>query len=166
MHRNDKLEQEIAAIGDLPREDLAERWVRAHGCPPPKGVKRALLERSAAWQLQSKRLGGLSAETRRLMRRLSAAKSNALANEVSVGAEAEDTGSYDAGNQTDQQTAILSRKQLDPGARLVREWNGRTHVIEVIEKGFIHDGKAYRSLSAIARRITGTRWSGPRFFGL
>lgn len=166
MHPNDKLEQEIAAIGDLSREDLAEPWLRAHGCPPPKGVKRGLLERSAARQLQSKRLGGLSADTRRFMRRLATAKSTALANEVVLGAEADDGGSQDAGNQADQQAAILSRKQLDPGARLVREWNGRTHVIEVIEKGFVHDGKTYRSLSAIARRIAGTRWSGPRFFGL
>lgn len=166
MLRNDKLEQEIAAIGDLSREDLADRWLRAHGCPPPKGVKRGLLERSAAWHLQSKRLGGLSADTRRLMRRLHAAKSTAPPNEVFLGVGADDGGLQDAGNQADQQVAILSRKQLNPGARLVREWNGRTHVIEVIEKGFLHDGKTYKSLSAIARRITGTRWSGPRFFGL
>lgn len=166
MHSNEKLELEIAAIGDLSREDLADRWLRAHGCPPPKGVKRALLERSAAWQIQSKRLGGLSADTRRMMRRLHAAKSAALANESVFGVGADDRQSHDAGNRADQQTAILSRKQLDPGARLVREWNGRTYVIEVTAKGFLHDGKTYKSLSAIARRITGTRWSGPRFFGL
>ncbi|MEM5473869.1 DUF2924 domain-containing protein [Hoeflea sp. AS60] len=165
MHPNETLELEIGAIGVLSREDLADRWVRAHGCPPPKGVKRALLERSAAWQLQSKRLGGLSADTRRLMRRLHAAKSAALAGEIVSGAGADNVQSHNRGNHADQQTAILSRKQLDPGTRLVREWNGRTHVIEVIENGFIHDGKTYRSLSAIARRITGTRWSGPRFFG-
>ena len=53
-----------------------------------------------------------------------------------------------------------------PGTRLVREWNGRTHVVDVIEDGFVFDGKTYRSLSAIAKRITGAHWSGPRFFGL
>jgi hypothetical protein len=58
------------------------------------------------------------------------------------------------------------RKAIEPGVRLVRDWNGRTHVVDVIDGGFVLDGKNYRSLSAVARRITGTRWSGPRFFGL
>ena len=53
-----------------------------------------------------------------------------------------------------------------PGTRLVREWNGRTHIVDVSEDGFVFDGKTYRSLSAIAKRITGAHWSGPRFFGL
>lgn len=58
------------------------------------------------------------------------------------------------------------RKSLEPGTRLVREWNGSTHVVEVTERGFVWNGQAYRSLSAVARAITGARWSGPRFFGL
>ena len=53
-----------------------------------------------------------------------------------------------------------------PGSHLVREWNGRTYQVEVTGDGYVMDGKSYRSLSAIARRITGARWSGPRFFGL
>ena len=52
------------------------------------------------------------------------------------------------------------------GARLVREWNGRTHTVTVEEEGFSYAGRNYCSLSAIAREITGARWSGPRFFGL
>ena len=55
---------------------------------------------------------------------------------------------------------------LTSGARLMREWNGRMHVVDVTDGGFVFDGKTYRSLSAIARRITGVNWSGPRFFGL
>ncbi len=55
---------------------------------------------------------------------------------------------------------------LQSGARLVREWNGSTHVVDVVEGGFIWNGDRHRSLSAIARTITGARWSGPRFFGL
>lgn len=55
---------------------------------------------------------------------------------------------------------------LSPGTRLVRDWNGRRHCVDVGDKGFIFDGKTYRSLSAIARKITGAHWSGPRFFGL
>jgi hypothetical protein len=53
-----------------------------------------------------------------------------------------------------------------PGSRLLREWNGRMYAVDVLEKGFVMDGRTYRSLSAVAKRITGTDWSGPRFFGL
>ena len=53
-----------------------------------------------------------------------------------------------------------------PGSHLIREWNGRTYQVEVTGQGYVMDGKTYRSLSAIARRITGAQWSGPRFFGL
>ncbi|MCG7519484.1 DUF2924 domain-containing protein [Ruegeria sp. Ofav3-42] len=55
---------------------------------------------------------------------------------------------------------------LKPGSHLVREWNGRTYQIEVVEGGFVMDGKTWRSLSAIAKHITGAHWSGPRFFGV
>ena len=53
-----------------------------------------------------------------------------------------------------------------PGSRLVREWNGRTYQVEVTEEGYVMDGKIWRSLSSIARHITGAHWSGPRFFGV
>ena len=59
-----------------------------------------------------------------------------------------------------------ARTALAPGSRLVREWQGRPHTIEVLEDGFLYVGRRYRSLSEIARAITGARWSGPRFFGL
>ena len=55
---------------------------------------------------------------------------------------------------------------LKPGGRLIREWNGATHVVDVVEDGFVWKGQRYTSLSPIARAITGARWSGPRFFGL
>lgn len=58
------------------------------------------------------------------------------------------------------------RVALKPGGRLLREWNGITHTVDVVEDGFLWQGNRYRSLSAIARAITGARWSGPRFFGL
>ena len=53
-----------------------------------------------------------------------------------------------------------------PGSHLVREWNGRTYQVEVVESGYVMDGKTWRSLSAIAKHITGAHWSGPRFFGV
>ena len=55
---------------------------------------------------------------------------------------------------------------LKQGSHLIREWNGRTYQVEVTRNGFVMDGKNYRSLTAIARRVTGAQWSGPRFFGL
>jgi len=58
------------------------------------------------------------------------------------------------------------RRKLVPGARLLRDWNGRTHAVDVTESGYLYKGETYRSLSTIVRRITGAHWSGPRFFGL
>ena len=65
-----------------------------------------------------------------------------------------------------RQTVSSSMPRSPPGTRLVREWHGRTHHVDVIEDGFVFEGKTHASLSAIARQITGARWSGPRFFGL
>jgi len=149
MRADRKLEDEVAAIGDLSREELAARWVKTYGCPPPKGIKRGLLERSAAWHLQARRLGGLSQRAKREIRAASFATSRTTA----------------SGKNTAVEPIVLPT-QLRPGTRLMREWNGRIHIVDVTEDGFLFDGKPYRSLSAIARRITGAHWSGPRFFGL
>ncbi len=62
--------------------------------------------------------------------------------------------------------AVRPLPALKPGVRLMREWNGQTHVVDVTEEGILWSGETYPSLSAIARAITGARWSGPRFFGL
>ena len=58
------------------------------------------------------------------------------------------------------------RLALLPGTRLIREWQGRRHVVDIVAEGYVFDGKTHRSLSAVAKKITGTHWSGPRFFGL
>lgn len=139
--RSDAVEREIARLGNLTREELIERWNNTHGRSPPKGISRRLLEFSAAYELQSRLLGGLkTASGKALVSALDPISKNPkLPN---------GTGS------------------LGPGSQLVRVWNGRTHHVEVVEKGFIWNGRHFRSLSAIAREITGARWSGPRFFGL
>lgn len=141
---------EVAALSDLPRERLAELWERRFRRPPPRGCGRQLLELAAAYAIQEKALGGLNAATRR-----------ALAREGKSGSDNSDVprlgrvpGPADA------------RRSLKPGTRLVREWNGRTHHVEVAADGFVWNGKTHRSLSVIAREITGAQWSGPRFFGL
>ncbi len=70
------------------------------------------------------------------------------------------------GLRRDRSVALDNGTKVRPGTRLVREWRGRTHVVTATESGFDYDGEAYGSLSAIAQRITGAHWSGPRFFGL
>lgn len=175
MHRNGKLEGEIAVLGDLSRSGLVDRWVKAYGCPPPKGIKQGLLMRAVAWHLQQRRLGGLSAESRRVlkvaMRRLSADHAGRAAVAGIANAATDLAGDASAHSPASRQESgsdpsNAARVMPRPGARLMREWNGRMHVIDVIDGGFCFEGKTYRSLSAIARRITGARWSGPRFFGL
>ena len=135
---------EFDAIADLSRDQLIDRWTRAYKRRPPKGISRTLLERSAAYQAQVKRHGGLSVKTRRTLR-----------------AALTERRKHEPANRT-RATAT----SLEPGMRLVREWNGRTYSIDVIDSGFVWDGRVYKSLSVVARKITGVRWSGPRFFGL
>lgn len=153
----DKLRQEIASLDDLSRKELVEQWHKAHGCLPPKGVKRDLLLHSAAWHLQAKRLGGLRGDVKRTLKRLM------QASDFEPGLNA---GSQAYRRKNDTKAVTSMHCKLPPGARLVREWNGRLHVVEVEQDGFLHEGKTYRSLTAVAKRITGTNWSGPRFFGL
>ncbi len=173
MARLKELEQEVATIGDLPREELVDQWVKAHGSLPPKGIKRGLLERSAAWHLQAKRLGGFKPDVRRTLKRVIGDAIQSPACDLhSGGSDAQEDAPVNPASQTND--AVPDAPTLSPplraqpaaGTRLVREWNGRMHVVEVTENGFVWDGKSYRSLSAIARRITGAHWSGPRFFGL
>lgn len=95
-----------------------------------------------AYRLQEKAFGGLKKSNRRELSRLAA--------------EFQSTGSI----------AMAATAGIRPGTKLIREWRGRTHEIEVLTDGFAWSGRRYRNLSEIARSITGTRWSGPRFFGL
>ena len=137
-----KLEREIDALADLNRADLVERWRRHHRGDPPKGISRRLLIRAIAYEMQARRYGSLKPATERRLRTI-----------------ADGTAPGDQGLRKASPT-------LWPGARLVREWNGVSHVVEVVEGGYVWNGRRHRSLSAIARAITGARWSGPRFFGL
>ncbi len=134
----------LAAIPGLPRAALIERWTEAYGRPPPKGISRRLLEYAAAYHLQAQALGGLKPAVLRKLRRLAGSGPNGAP----------------AAARPDPKKTLL------PGSRLVRNWNGRSHTVEVTDGGFLYGGQQYRSLSGVARTITGARWSGPRFFGL
>ena len=135
-------EREIALLAELPHRDLAVRWQTLHDAPAPKGISRKLLLLAIAYRIQAGAHGDIDAKTDRYLQA------------VAVGAP-EATP-----------PRIAATPTLKPGMRLMREWNGRTHVVDVIEDGFRWNGQTYASLSAVARTITGAHWSSPRFFGL
>ena len=137
------IEQEIAALGDLDHAALKQRWRALQGGDPPKRLSRQLLLRALAHAMQEKAFGGLSPTLRRRLGRLAT--------------ELQSKGRI---------PSVASQPSFKPGTRLIREWQGRTHEVTVLEDGFQWNGETYRSLSAIARAITGTRWNGHVFFGL
>lgn len=139
-----------ALVRSASREELSVLWQRHTRHPPPAGLSRRLLEFAAAWQLQAERDGGLSPATRRRLKRA-----------ISELASSSGQASTQAPSRR-----TSARPRPAPGTRLIREWGGRTHVVDVQEVGVTYNGQPYRSLSEVARTITGARWSGPRFFGL
>lgn len=129
---------DIAVICQMDRAGCLERWRAVHGRPPPKHLSVGFMRRALMYETQCKAFGGVPPSLDRALCKLSSGDG----------------------------PAAMSRHSLRPGHHLVREWNGRTYQVEVLDKGFRLDGKTYRSLSAIAKQITGAEWSGPRFFGL
>jgi hypothetical protein len=133
---------EIAGLSKAGIANLRERWKNLYGKQPPGGLGRSFLIRAIAYRLQEQAFGGLKPSTRRLLARV-----------------AEET----AGGSSPKKPR--SRK-AEPGTILLREWQGNAHRVTVLDDGVSFNGKRYRSLSEVARAITGSRWSGPRFFGL
>ena len=134
--------QQLIALGSMSLPELRAEWRRLFRSHPPRHVREDLLVLAIGWKIQEKARGGLTAaEKRRLVR---------IATELKV-----------PGQQLRNSTI-----RLKAGSRLVREWRGKTHDVLALENGFEWNGQRWRSLSAIARAITGTPWSGPRFFGL
>ena len=130
----------LEALPALSPDELRKEWRRLYRSQPPR-LSRDLLIRAIAYRIQELRYGGLSKATRRQLAALVIAPQS-------------------------EEIVPESAQKIRRGARLVREWNGRTHTVTVKEEGFTYAGRSYRSLTAIAREITGAHWSGPRFFGL
>ena len=131
----------LEALPSLSFDELRKEWRRLYRSQLPR-LSRDLLVRALAYRIQELRQGGLSKATNRKLAALVQAR------------------------RSDGEIVPEVAQKIRAGARLVREWNGRTHTVTVEEDGFTYAGRNYRSLSAIARAITGARWSGPRFFGL
>ena len=136
------VEEELDRLPKMPIVRLRKRYQELFRTDPPKAFGPDLLRRSIAHRIQERTYGGLSREHRRLLDQLIKA------------AAARPNGRLE-----------LPRR-IKPGCELVRSWNGRTYHVTALESGFAHDGRTYASLSEIATEITGTKWNGPRFFGL
>jgi hypothetical protein len=133
------------ALSRLPALDIGElrqQWRGLYKTQAPPNLSRELLVRAVAHRMQELALGGLRPEPRRQLLR--------------IAQQFKETG----------EARIRACPELKPGTRLMREWQGRTYDVLVLDDGFSWQNTRYRSLSAIARKITGTAWSGPLFFGL
>jgi len=149
------VEREIAALDGLDRTALQQRWRELYKTEPPYKIRSGFLRRAIAYRLQELVFGGLKPRTLRILRRIAA--EYRASRTAAAGAN---TGDVPLGRTP-------SRVQtLSPGTRLLREWNGRMESVEVVDDGFIWRDRSYRTLSAVAVAITGTKWSGPKFFGL
>jgi hypothetical protein len=142
-HGQNVVEGEIAALSDLQHRELIGLWIKHYINPPPKSVSRKLLIRAIAYAIQVKHYGGLPKRLRSELLR--------VAQESRSPAKIDDA---------------LPRRALSTGTRLLRDWHGRNHTVEVTDAGFLWNGRPYRSLSVIAREITGSNRNGPKFFGL
>ncbi len=132
----------LQALENMDYPALRAEWRRFYRAQPPKRVARDLLVLGVAWKIQEQVYGGLGAATKRRLADLA---------------------------KTMERNGDVTRDRvarLKPGAKFMRQWRGETHTVIVLDDGFEWKGTQWRSLSAIAREITGVHWSGPRFFAL
>lgn len=132
------IDAKVRSLEILNREALVAEWIKINKRPPPLNLSRGFLLRAITYQIQEADLGGLKKSVRERLRKIAA------------GINAEER----------------APSQVNPGTRFLREWHGVTHEVVIEERGVRYQGKIYRSLSEVAQVITGTKWSGPMFFGL
>ena len=152
----EQVEREIAALDTLDTKALQVKWLELYQREPPLRIRAGLLRLGIAYRLQEKAHGGLKPQAVRLLRKLAA--------ELRAERVLKRSGS-DASDAAPPHWAAVGRL-LSPGTQLMREWNGVTEVVDVVADGFTWRDTTYRTLSAVAVAITGTKWSGPKFFGL
>ncbi|MEM7233853.1 MAG: DUF2924 domain-containing protein [Planctomycetota bacterium] len=137
----EEIEAELDALESLSHAELKEQWNELYGVPCPKHMSRKFLLGAVAYRIQENAFGGLKKSTKRRLQKIAA--------DVAAGKPLKKPG-----------------LKIKPGTRLLREWNGAVHEVTVLDNGVEYRGESWPSLSAVAREITGARWSGPRFFGL
>ena len=135
----ESISDRLRALLTQPRAELSVLWKQFFQSSSPPELRSGLMVRVLGHRIQEQCCGELSANSRRRLHELARA--------------------FEKGT-------ISSVSGIKPGTRLVREWRGQTHVVTIEEKGYEYKGSHYESLSEIARMITGTRWSGPLFFGV
>src|SRR5215469_13491493 len=137
------LQRQLKELKELKPEELRRRWQTLFGSNSPLKILASLMIQAIARRMQEKVFGTLKPSTQRLLQK--------IAEDAGAGSKVPTTG-----------------KKIQPrvGTILVREWHGTKHQVSVVKDGFLYRSKRYRSLSQIARTITGTQWSGPLFFGL
>jgi hypothetical protein len=136
------VETELDRLPTARIADLRKRYRELFRAEPPKAFGPDLLRRSIAQRIQERAYGGLSRTTQRLLGQL---VKQAL---------------------TKPNGRLELPRRIKPGSELVRRWKGKSYRVMVMADGFAYDGKKFTNLSEIASAITGTRWNGPRFFGL
>jgi Protein of unknown function (DUF2924) len=132
----------LAQLSSMKKRELWALWKQLFKRTAPPQIRRELFIRILGYRIQEQAYGGLSAESRKRLRE--------LAQQFAANPDAEMPGI----------------RRIKPGTRLIRDWQGQPHHVTVLERGYSYAGKRFSSLSQIARLITGTRWSGPLFFGL
>ena len=136
------IERELEILAHLPVAKLRERWRALFKTEPPSAFGPDLLRRKIAYHIQERAFGGLSSSIRRELEQLAKVISKASSGRIEL------------------------PRRIKAGAVLIREWKSKTYRVTVHDDGFVFEEEKYTSLSEIARKITGVRWNGPRFFGL
>ncbi len=140
--QNADIESELAALSKAPIRELRDRWRVLFRTEPPAVFGPDLLRRSITHRLQERRYGGLSPAVQRQLNQIIKAMADKPSGQIEL------------------------PRRIKTGAVLVRTWKDKSHRVMVLDTGFGYEGRVYPSLSEIARLITGTRWNGPKFFGL
>ena len=136
------IEKRLAALPTMSKAELCDLWKQFFHADPSSDLRRDLMIPILAYRIQEQALGSLSARAQERLRQLSLA--------------------FEKGTDS----AVTGVPRIRPGTRLVRQWGDQVHLMSVHVNGYEYQGTRYRSLSEIARLITGTRWSGPLFFGI
>jgi hypothetical protein len=138
----DSLSTQLAALLTMSKDALSALWQQLFQSSPPHQLRRQPMVRILAYRIQEQAFRGLNPSARQRLRQMARALEREPAAE------------------------ICAAPAFKPGTRLIRQWQDRTHIVTVEENGYEYQGSRYQSLSEVARLVTGTRWSGPLFFGL